>query len=74
MATVDLSLFRVIPVGGAMKLQFRGEIFNLLNRANFGLPSNIVFNADGSYRGAAGRVTATSTTSRQIQFGLKLIW
>ena len=61
------------------KTEFRFEVFNLANHANFGLPSNSVLNAPPanapntlSYRGAAGTITATSNTSRQIQFGLKL--
>lgn len=45
---------------------------HLFNRANFGTP-NAVF-AGAAYSGSAGLITATTTTSRQIQFGLKLIF
>jgi hypothetical protein len=31
-------------------------------------------NVDGTRAGEAGQITETSTTSRQIQFGLKVIW
>jgi len=54
-------------------LQFRAEIFNLLNRANFNTPNLIVFTPSG-ISGTAGAITSTSTTARQVQFGLKLHW
>ena len=57
----------------ALNLQFRAEIFNLLNRANFNTPNLIVFTPSG-VSGTAGAITSTSTTSRQVQFGLKLLW
>jgi hypothetical protein len=62
-----------------LNLQFRAEIFNLLNRANFNTPNLIVFTPPTATNltglsGTAGAVTSTSTTSRQIQFGLKLLW
>ena len=74
LATVDLSLVRMIPILSGPRIQFRAEAFNVLNRANFGIPSNVIFNSNGTYSGSAGRITSTSTTSRQIQIGLKLIW
>lgn len=74
MATVDVALFKTTHIYERLKLQFRAEGFNILNRANFALPSNAVLNPDGSVRGAAGIITRTATTSRQLQFGLKLIW
>ena len=61
-------------------LQFRAEIFNLLNRANFNTPNLILFTppaASNQYTGVsgtAGAITSTSTTARQVQFGLKLNW
>ena len=60
---------------GANRLQFRAEFFNILNRANFGTPNAVVFtSATTAPSPTAGVITATSTTSRQIQFGLKLLW
>ena len=58
---------------GRLNLQFRAEIFNLLNRANFNTPNLVVFTPSG-VSPTAGVITSTSTTSRQIQFGLKLLW
>jgi len=69
---VGLSLGKIIPVGERFTTEFRAEFFNLFNHANFGVPSLGVFNANGSVRGNAGRITNTANTSRQIQFGLKL--
>jgi hypothetical protein len=52
-------------------LQLRLEAFNLLNHTNLALPDANIFNSNGTVRGAAGRITSTSTTSRQIQLGVK---
>jgi len=54
-------------------VQFRAECFNLLNHTNFGTPNPIVFSG-GAIIPSAGLITATATSSRQIQFGLKLIY
>jgi len=47
-----------------------------LNRANFSSPtSNLtVFDQVGNPVSSAGLITSTQTTSRQIQFALKVIW
>jgi hypothetical protein len=74
LATVALSVFKDVELPGRAAIQFRAEAFNLLNRANFGTPNNLVVNTDGSIRATAGLITRTSTTSRQIQFGAKVIW
>jgi hypothetical protein len=73
LATWDFSVFKETTLHERLGLQFRAEIFNLLNRANFNTPNLIVFTPSG-VSGTAGAITSTSTTSRQIQFGLKLIW
>ncbi|MBV9180540.1 MAG: hypothetical protein JO356_04455 [Acidobacteria bacterium] len=77
LATWDFSAFKTTTLHERLALQFRAEIFNLLNRANFNTPNLIAFTASGSTAktsGTAGAITSTSTTSRQVQFGLKLIW
>ena len=72
---VDLSLLKRIPIRERLNLQFRAEFFNILNHTNFSSPNPIVFtSATGGPSPTAGLITATSTTSRQIQFGLKLQW
>ena len=77
LATWDFSTFKTTTLHERLALQYRAEIFNLLNRANFNTPNLITFTASGTTTktsGTAGAITSTSTTSRQIQFGLKLIW
>jgi len=73
LATWDFSVGKETTLRERMGLQFRAEIFNLLNRANFSTPSLIIFTPSG-VSGTAGAISSTSTTSRQIQFGLKLAW
>lgn len=74
MRTVDLMFGRSIGLGGSRALQLRFECFNLFNRANFGLPQNVIFNTNGTIREDAGRITSTSTSARQMQLGVKLTW
>jgi hypothetical protein len=59
-----------------LNIQFRAEFFNIFNRANFQSPihNSVLFNQDGSPVGGAGAIDATTTTSRQIQLGLKIIF
>ena len=73
LATWDFSALKGTSIHERLSLQFRAEIFNLLNRANFNTPNLIVFTPTG-VSGTAGAIASTSTTSRQVQFGLKLIW
>ncbi len=74
-AGLDLSTLKKTPLSDRVTLQFRAEFFNLLNRANFGTPNAVVFSsATSGISPTAGVITATSTSSRQVQFGLKLIW
>jgi hypothetical protein len=73
LATWDFSAVKNITIHERLSLQFRSEIFNLLNRANFDTPNLIVFTPTG-LSGTAGAITSTSTTARQVQFALKLLW
>ena len=60
-----------------LNLQFRAEVFNILNRANFNTPNVIMDALTGTTpvpNPIAGQITSTSTTSRQVQFALKLLW
>ena len=67
---VDFSAFKLFHIREAMRLQFRTEVFNLTNTANFAEP--------GTTLGAAnfGIVSATApgSTPREIQFALKLLF
>jgi hypothetical protein len=76
---LDASLFKnnyIRKISEAFNIQFRAEFFNVLNHANFAPPldNQWLFNQDGSPVGNAGVIDATQTPSRQIQFGLKVIW
>ena len=73
LADLDTSLLKNTFIGERLNAQFRAEFFNILNHTNFGTPNAIAF-AGSSYSGSAGLITATATTSRQIQFGLKFVW
>ncbi|MBV9760878.1 MAG: carboxypeptidase regulatory-like domain-containing protein [Acidobacteriaceae bacterium] len=73
LAAWDLSALKGMRLSEQFTLQFRAEFFNILNRANFNTPNAIVFTPSG-VSPTAGVITSTSTTSRQIQFGLKLLW
>jgi hypothetical protein len=81
----DMSLNKDTPLkalGEAGMLQFRMEIFNILNHANFAMPNGSVFTGATTHfspyseapLSTAGVITSTVTTSRQIQFALKVIF
>jgi len=79
LATWDFSVLKDTKIRERLNMQFRAEIFNLLNRANFNTPNLIVFTPPTATNqtglsGTAGAITSTSTTARQVQFGLKLLW
>ena len=73
-ADIDLSIAKDTKIKERVSLQFRSEAFNLFNHPNFGQPQNNL--AVASF----GQITATRTirgdlgSSRQIQFGLKLLF
>lgn len=75
LAETDVSAAKKLPLSERLSLQFRAEFFNLFNRANFNTPNTVVFtSAAAGPSPTAGLITSTATSSRQIQFGLKLLW
>jgi len=75
LATLDLSLMKKFTLTERLNLQFRSEFFNVLNAVNLNTPNPVVYTAaTGGPSPTAGVITSTATTSRQIQFGLKLLW
>jgi hypothetical protein len=73
LATVDFSALKKTALTERVSLQFRAEFFNILNRSNFGTPNAVTFtSASVTPAPTAGVITSTATSSRQIQFGLKL--
>jgi len=76
---LDFSAAKAAHLTEHLGLQFRAEFFNILNQTNLSTPNPVVyatapadtpFTLDVSPTG--GVITATATTSRQIQFGAKL--
>ena len=72
---LDFSLAKRWSVNERLALQFRSEFFNLLNHTNLNTPNPVVYAAaTGGPSPTAGVITSTTTTSRQVQLGLKLLW
>jgi hypothetical protein len=83
LAELDLALAKNTAIREHLHVQFRAEFFNILNHANFTTPNAVVYSAGptpaapttvAQQSATAGVVSATSTTSRQIQFGVKLLF
>ena len=79
LSNLDLSLVKnnlIKRISESFNIQFRAEFFNLLNHTNFSPPvvNNTLFGASGVPITSAGLITTTSTSSRQVQFALKIIW
>jgi hypothetical protein len=75
----DMSLFKNNPIkriSESFNVQFRVEAFNIFNRSNFSPPTdnNTLFDGNGNPVAGAGLIDQTSTTSRQLQLALKIIW
>jgi len=89
LVNLDFSLLKNITLTEAVHMQFRVEAFNVLNRPNFAAPvdngQNFILDPTIAGNGivpanpatdviSKGPLDATSTTSRQLQFALKIIW
>jgi hypothetical protein len=78
--TLDLALSRQLALpalGPRVLLDIRLELFNVLNRANFGPPSLVAFSgaADGeAILPAFGQIRSTATAARQAQIGARLVF
>jgi hypothetical protein len=64
---VDIAVIKTTPLTERVRLIFRWEIFNLLNRSNFGNPSN-----DVSTPRTFGAISALTVNPRIMQYALKL--
>ena len=65
------SVTKQFRVSERIRLESRIELFNALNHANFAIPSQrTVFSSSGPVA-SAGLITSTTTSSRQLQLGLK---
>jgi hypothetical protein len=76
LSNLDFSLFKNNKIGDRFSSQFRLEIFNILNRANFAPPidNSSAFSTSGAPVANLGQIDQTISDSRQIQFGFKLLW
>jgi hypothetical protein len=71
----DISVAKKFAISEHLGLQLRAELFNLFNHTNLNTPNPVVFAAaTGGPSPTAGVITSTATSSRQVQFGLKLYW
>jgi Carboxypeptidase regulatory-like domain/TonB dependent receptor len=67
---VDLSFFKIVPVKESMRFEFRAEMFNAFNHANFSNPNS--FYAPFTLgAGGFGAITSTIGDPREMQFALK---
>ena len=78
---LDFSIFKnnyIRKISENFNIQFRAEIFNLLNHANFAPPTTPdntdIFDSSGAPTGVAGLLSRTTTTAREIQFAVKIIF
>jgi len=83
LSELDLALAKSTTIHERLRAQFRAEFFNVLNHSNFTTPNPVVFSSGPTPKTltaavtpspTAGVLSATATTSRQIQFGLKLLF
>lgn len=81
----DLSLLKATPLTERVRLQFRGEFFNILNHTNLQLPNEVVYSTGHTQGNAANRtapatlgspgvISPTANTSRQIQLAAKIVF
>ena len=66
--TLDGNVNRSFRIGEQRRLEFRWELYNLTNTAEFGRPNLTVNLAQG------GTITTTAVPNRQMQFGMRLVF
>jgi hypothetical protein len=79
---LDVALAKDFQLRESLRLQFRGEFFNLPNLANFSPPGLGASAGFSALAGSANTAVDTPTfmkifgagPARQVQFGLKLLW
>jgi hypothetical protein len=82
LVNMDFSVYKnnYIPrIAESFNAQFRVEVFNILNRPNYSVPpgpaNTDIFTLIGLPNSSAGVLSSTTTTTaREIQFALKLVW
>jgi len=69
----DMAFFKRFDITERFYSEFRAELFNLTNTANFANPSSLNFSNTTSF----GQITATRDSPndpREVQFALKIYW
>ena len=82
LAETDMSFFKnnyVKSLGENFNVQFRADVFNILNRTNFAPPlaffgNTSIFDQTGARIASAGQIINTQTSSREIQLAIKVIF
>ena len=74
LTNVDVSLEKTFKPREPMSVQFRTEVFNILNNSNFSIPGYALFQGNGDRIGSAGHITALTIQPRLIQFALKILF
>lgn len=67
----DVSLIKNTSIGEDLRIQFRAEVFDVFNHANFGRPGNTVGTPSFGLISSTRFPTGESGSSRQIQFAVK---
>ncbi|MSO20933.1 MAG: TonB-dependent receptor [Acidobacteria bacterium] len=72
----DLAMLKDFTISESSRVEFRWELFNILNRPNFGSPNFNVFQNPTSVTPGAtsSQISSTRTSARQMQFALKYIF
>jgi len=71
---VDFSVLKNTKITEGLRVQFRTEIFDLFNHANFGQPGRVVGSPTFGQITNTRFATGDSGSSRQLQFALKFIF
>jgi len=71
---VDFSVLKNINLSEGTRLQFRAEVFDLFNHANFGQPGRVTGSETFGQITNTRFPTGDSGSSRQLQFALKLMF
>jgi hypothetical protein len=78
---MDFSVFKnnyIKSISERFNIQFRAELFNILNHTNFAVPvtpnNTDILDGTGTLSTIVGQLTKTNTSSRQIQFAIKVIF
>ena len=76
---IDFSIAKNTTITERTSAQLRLDIFNLANHANFGFPNAALYAGQDQAGNvvpnpAAGQITSTATTSRQLQLSVKFVF